>query len=91
MEMTCDVDVLILLFLSYMHFVIFFQNIPIISLLGNWKLQEESSWLTPLPLGENVPNSSREILPFGDISPRVERGTGDPRKFPARDLLPWAN
>ena len=47
MEMTCDVDVLILLFLSYMHFVIFFQNIPIISLLGNWKLQEESSWLTP--------------------------------------------
>ena len=52
MEMTCDVDVLILLFLSYMHFVIFFQNIPIISLLGNWKLQEESSWLTPLPTGE---------------------------------------
>jgi len=49
MEMACDVDVLILLFLSYMHFVIFFQNIPIISLLGNWKLQEESSWLTPLP------------------------------------------
>ena len=52
MEMTCDVDVLILLFLSYMHFVIFFQNIPIISPLGNWKQQEESSWLTPPPRGE---------------------------------------
>jgi len=45
----------------------------------------------PSPLGKNVPNSSREILPFGDISPRVGGGTGDPRKFPARDLLPWAN
>ena len=54
MEMACDVDVLILLFLSYMHFVIFFQNIPIISPLGNWKQQEESSWLTPPPRGEKT-------------------------------------
>jgi len=35
-----------------------------------------------LPRGKNLPNSSRDILPFGDISPLRGGGIGHPKISP---------
>jgi len=51
-----------------------------------WK--EISVVVSPL---ENIPNTSREILPFGGYLPCGGGGNRWSKNFPVRDFLPWDN